>query len=98
MTARSLDTDGAISVTLSYDIYYHHYNGDDAKVEVFNGSSWVTVWADSNADVSAHHSWDITAYANPGLQVRFSYQNASYDWWFAVDNVEVIAETPASCP
>jgi hypothetical protein len=94
-----LDAGGATGLTLEYDLYYRHYSGDDATVQVWNGSSWVTIWADTNTTVQAHHSWDVTAYANADFKVKFSYQNASYDWWFAVDNVTVIAEMPGvTCP
>ena len=45
-----LSITGIASVTLEYDIYYNHSGGDDATVEVWNGSSWVVLWADSNVD------------------------------------------------
>ncbi len=98
LTSKVLDAGGAISLTLDYDIYYRHYTGDDSTVEVYDGASWVTIWSDSDANEQEHRSWNLTAYANSDFQVRFSYQNASYDWWFAVDNVVVTAELPVSCP
>jgi hypothetical protein len=98
LTSVGMNADGATSLTLDYDMYYRHYNGDDAKVQVWNGSSWVTIWSDTNSTLQTHHSWDVTAYANADFKVRFSYQNAAWDWWFAVDNVVVTAEMPASCP
>ena len=58
----------------------------------------LTAGSDSNATVQAHHSWDVTAYANQYFTVRFSYQNAAWDWWFAVDNVAVTASGAGGCP
>ena len=98
LTSKALNAAGATSLTLEYDVYYRHYNGDDAKVQVWNGSSWVTVWSDTNATLQAHQTINVTSYANANFKVRFSYQNAAYDWWFAVDNVKVTAVMPASCP
>lgn len=87
------------AVTLDYDIYYNYYNGDDATVQVYDGSGWVTVWTDGNADINTHHTWDVSAQAlgNADFRVRFSYQNASYDYWYAVDNVQVTYAAPAGC-
>ena len=58
----------------------------------------MTVWSDSNATVQSHHSINVSAYANANFKVRFSYQNAAWDWWMAVDNVKVTAQMPVSCP
>lgn len=98
LTSKALDAGGATSLTLEYDLYYRHYNGDNTSVQVWNGSQWVTIWTDPNATVQTHHSWDVTAYANSDFKVRFRYQDAAWDWWFAVDNVVVTAEMGAPCP
>jgi agmatine/peptidylarginine deiminase len=78
-----------VSVTLEYDLYYRYYNGDDATVEVYDGADWQVIWTAPGSSVEAHHTWDVTEHAvgNPEFQVRFNYQNAAYDYWFAVDNV-----------
>ncbi len=52
-----------LTVALEYDLYYNHYDGDDATVQVFDGTSWVTVWADTNADLNAHQTLDVSAHA-----------------------------------
>ncbi len=101
LTSPAIDTSNAAwtSVTLEYDIYYNYYNGDDATVQVFNGTSWVTVWKAGIEDINTHHTWDVSAQAlgNAGFRVRFSYQNASYDYWYAVDNVKVSYTSPGGC-
>lgn len=98
LTSDVMNAAGFTSLTLEFDMYYRYYNGDDTTVQVFDGSSWVTVWADSNANDSSHKTIDVSAYANADFQVRFSYQNAAWDWWFAVDNVQVYGEGGAVCP
>jgi hypothetical protein len=88
-----------INVTLEYDLWYNHDGDETAKVEVFDGSSWITVWEDANLDVNAHQAIDVTAWAagNPNFQVRFDYQDATQDKWMAVDNVQVIALVDVQC-
>jgi hypothetical protein len=88
-----------VSVTLEYDLYYRDYNGDDTTVEVHDGTDWQVVWSDPGSSVQAHHAWDVTAYAigNPDFRVRFNYQNAAYDYWFAVDNVNLTATIGTTC-
>jgi agmatine/peptidylarginine deiminase len=80
-----------ISVTLEYDLYYRYYNGDSATVEVYDGADWQVIWTAPGSSVQAHHSWDVTEHAagNPDFRVRFNYQDAAYDYWFAVDNVSI---------
>jgi agmatine/peptidylarginine deiminase len=101
LTSPAIDcaTSGALSVTLEYDLYYHYLNGDDTTVEVWDGAGWQTVWTAPASTVQTHHVLDVTPYAvgNPGFQVRFSYQNAAYDYWFAVDNVLVTGGIGGSC-
>lgn len=98
LTSKVLNAAGVTGLTLEFDYYYRYYNGDDAKVQVWNGSSWVTVWADSNATASGHQTINVSSYANANFRVRFSYQNAAWDWWFGVDNVQVYGQGSASCP
>ncbi len=105
-TSTSLDTPamdlsmpGVQSVMLEYDAYYRQKNGDDASVKVWDGTSWRVIWVDPNADVNQHFSFDVTTYAagNPAFRVRFDYQNASNDRFFAVDDVVVTADVWNSC-
>jgi len=88
-----------VSVTLEYDLWYNHNGGETAKVEVFDGASWVQVWQDANGDINSHQVIDVTAYAagNSAFQVRFDYQDATQDKWFSVDNVQVIALIDVQC-
>jgi hypothetical protein len=90
---------GVVAVTLQYDVYYRYRTGDDATIEAFDGSSWQTVWTAPTGTAQGRHLRDVSAYAvgNPAFRVRFSYQNAAYDYWFAVDNVVVTADVGGAC-
>lgn len=90
---------GVQSVTLEVDLYYNHLSGDDATIEVWDGAAWRVVWNDPDADVNERLTLDVSAEAdgNPAFQVRFSYQNANDQRWYAVDNVKVVALVDNPC-
>lgn len=96
LTSPIIDASGlAGSLILEFDQYYRQ-SGDDADVEVFDGTNWVTVLAQSSTagawSSPDHQRIDLTSYANANLQVRFHYYNAYYGWYWAVDNFSVQEE------
>jgi hypothetical protein len=94
---------GLVNATLEYDLWFNF--GPDGQwiesgtVEVFDGSSWSTVWEDSEADFDGHGSIDVTAAAmgNSSFQVRFDYQDANNDSWMSVDNVVLTTLAEVQC-
>ncbi|MGB0806229.1 MAG: hypothetical protein ACPGRC_06020 [Salibacteraceae bacterium] len=101
LTSPAFDASGYTTVTLEYDYQYRDYNGPEScKVQVYNGSSWVTVTTytlgDENYSDVDHVTVDITSdIANAtNAKVRFFYRG-EYDWWFALDNVKITGEIPA---
>jgi hypothetical protein len=83
------------TVTLEFDAYYNSIQDDEyADVDVFDGSTWQNVIHWTDTDIDAHQSIDVTSLAlgNPDFRVRFSYQDATWDWWFAIDNVVIDVE------
>lgn len=90
---------GLIGVTLEYDIDYNHNGGEDATVEVWDGSQWVVLWADTNTDLDAHHVFDVASYAvgNPDFKIRFNYQGGNADRWLSIDDVEIKTEAVVVC-
>ncbi len=89
----------AQNLLLEFDQYFRFYSsgGDEkADVDVWDGSAWqnvLTMTSQTHGSWTApdHQNIDITAYANAGLQVRFRYYDADYDWFWAVDNVTITA-------
>ncbi|WP_417609418.1 PKD domain-containing protein [Owenweeksia hongkongensis] len=82
------------SLVLEFDQFFEVWTSEDADVEVWDGTQWVTVLAQSGSSVGSfanpnHQSIDITAYANDSLQVRFHYYDANYEYYWAVDNVSI---------
>ncbi|HQP38342.1 MAG TPA: MXAN_6577-like cysteine-rich protein, partial [Polyangiaceae bacterium] len=71
-------------------------------VEVWNGSTWVTIWSTGSAPGVADEAWqkvthDITAYRNASLRVRFGFNIGSSGVWdvssWNLDDIR-IASTP----
>jgi hypothetical protein len=95
MTSPVIDASLASSLNIRFDQYYRHLGtAAFGKVEVYNGTDWVTVL---NQTASAG-SWtaistpiiDVTAHANANFQVRFVYNDGnSWAWYWAVDNLYV---------
>ena len=94
LTSPVVDASNAGALYLSFDQYFNEYSSDAdyAKVQVFDGSDWVTI-LNQTTDIGSwsvpnHQVLDVTAYANPAFQVRFEYYG---DWAFywALDNVQI---------
>ncbi len=83
------------SVVLEFDQYYRHLGtGSFGRVEVFNGTAWITVLEQT----ATAGSWtapdkriiDLTAHKNAQFQVRFRYfDNSVWAWYWAIDNIKI---------
>jgi hypothetical protein len=89
------------TVTLDFDYQYRDYDsGESCKVQVYNGATWTTLLTynlgDENYSGASHVSIDITSATggSTNAKVRFLYVG-TYDWWFALDNVEITGIEPA---
>ncbi|MFK7774811.1 MAG: hypothetical protein AB8F94_21910 [Saprospiraceae bacterium] len=84
------------SLTLTFDHYFRAGYGGAYSVEVYNGSSWVSVLSGSASSTanSASESIDILVPAAgvTNAQVRFRW-TGDYSWYWAIDNVRIEGET-----
>ncbi|MCB9169886.1 MAG: lamin tail domain-containing protein [Flavobacteriales bacterium] len=82
------------SYILDFDQSYRVCCGSTADVEVWNGTTWNNVLAQSSTIVgyptADHQTIDITAAAGGSstAQVRFTY-HGDWDYWWALDNISV---------
>jgi hypothetical protein len=89
------------SITLSFDNVFARYPSlgfEKIGVQVWDGNQWVSVWShiEYNGDLGRFYqpyrkTIDISAYANDSLKVRFSFTDADYGYYWALDNVEIRA-------
>jgi hypothetical protein len=88
-----------ISVTLEADVRYDTWDGDDATIEVWDGSEWIVLWTDPDDAFNQHVSYDVSAYAlgNSDFRVKFDYQNANADRFFSTDDVDLVTEVYSEC-
>ncbi len=88
------------TVTLEYDLNYNDYTDEESlDVQAWDGAAWQTVAHFAGADVDAPQSHDVSSHAlgTADFRLRFSYQNASYSYWAAVDDVRVVVPVTPVC-
>ena len=95
---------GYTNATFSFFHYYKPWINGSATVQLFDGSSWVTLqtWGSTPATVEqgtptgfVNVSYNLNAYIGvPNLQIRFVY-TASWGYVWAIDNVVVSGSAPS---
>lgn len=95
---------GYTNATFSFFHYYKPWINGSATVQLFNGSSWVTLqtWGSTPGTVEqgtptgfVNVSYNLNAYIGvPNLQIRFVY-TASWGYVWAIDNVVVSGSAPS---
>jgi len=68
---------------------------EQADVDIsIDGETWTNLANYSGASDGypggAHKSIDLGAYGGQTVQIRFHYYDSNWDWWWQVDNVDVI--------
>lgn len=104
LVSPAVDITGLPLVMLEFDYNVQEYGpaiGDGLTVDVWDGSAWVNVL--SVIDINDCGAWtcgppypraeiDVTAYANPGFQVRFTYDDGDdWSWYVGFDNFQVLS-------
>lgn len=93
LASPAINTTNYKTLTLDFYHYYRFNSGaETAKVQVStNGTSWTDVATytstQGSASSFAHPSITLNTYINnPTFYIRFKY-DATFDWWWAIDNV-----------
>jgi hypothetical protein len=91
-------TVGLDSLVLDFYHFYRHYSGGSAVVDLYDGTQWVNLKT-YTATVGSSSSFvyetiNLSAYAGlSNVKIRFKYQ-ASYGYYWAIDNVTITGYTP----
>ncbi len=99
----AVDTSGYATVTLQFSHDFNHFTGgqdEQGDVDVRSsatGGAWVNLVNFSGADASGMVTLDLTPYAAADLQIRFHYYQASFEWWWAVDDIYILGDNGVSC-
>ena len=95
-----VDVTGFDSVTLQFSHDFNSYSDEQADVDVRStatGGAWVTVANYTGVDTSGIVTLDLTAYAAADLQLRFHYYDASYEYWWAIDDIYLLGDNGFVC-
>src|SRR5688572_30517051 len=93
----------ALSLELDEQYYTQQATGSMRKIEASGdgGASWFTVEADSVSTgypIASHRIFPIDTLAgSTTIQIRFTYAG-TWDYWWAIDNVKVVATTDCIVP
>jgi hypothetical protein len=93
LITHSIDCLALEDVTLSFEHILDHYSDEVADVDVrVDGGSWQNV-ARYQSDTSGLVELDISSIADgqPNVQIRWYYYNADWEWYWGIDDVEIIA-------
>lgn len=97
------DTTGFTGVTLRFDHQFRRLDGEmDEKADVEARSSatsgaWTPVLAYQGADSSGEQTADLTTVSATDLEIRFRYYDAEWEWWWALDDVEILGDNGRVC-
>ncbi|HEV7379916.1 MAG TPA: M4 family metallopeptidase [Dyadobacter sp.] len=98
------NTAGMSNIQLSFQEYFYVWASgfaEQAMVDVWDGNAWRTILKQTQ-QTGTSGSWvapvkrtlQIPAeYGNAGMKLRFRYI-ANYDYWWAIDNVKLSADSP----
>jgi len=97
LITRQVDCSTYDKVELRFNHEYRWWSGggnEQADVDVRSaatGGAWVNVANYSGQDASGNEEIDISdlAAGQPDVEIRFHYHDAWYDYWWAVDDVQI---------
>ncbi|MEM9554178.1 MAG: trypsin-like peptidase domain-containing protein [Acidobacteriota bacterium] len=101
MLTTTYDLSGYLSAFVQFEHNFRYWSGggaEKADVDVRSsatGGSWVNLERYEGATTSGQVTLDLTPYIAADVQLRFHYYDATYDYWWAIDDLYVIGvETP----
>ena len=94
--------ESTVMLSFSQNFFSYQGNRDEiADVDVYVGGEWYNVLRQTeNQTGQSHPLLDISELAahQPYVRVRFHYYNASAEWWWQIDNVQIGSHECALVP
>ena len=103
----TVDASASDSLSLEFDYVFRQYASfydDYLQVDVYDGSSWNTIFSIGGSADTENQSWtsqsyDVTAYKNTSFQVRFRFgDDGSWAYWAGIDNVKLTSVAATTEP
>ena len=98
LITHSIDCSNLEDVTLKFKHYFRYYNDyyydEVADVDVrLDGQAWQNVARYQDSDAYGQVELDLSSIAdgNPNVHIRWHYYNANWDWYWGIDDVQIIA-------
>ncbi len=85
---------GYEDIIIEFDHYFNKYQQEIADVDFWTGTEWINIgrWQGDNTGSwtsPSHFSYTIINDGYTDVKLRFHYYEANYDWYWAIDNLEI---------
>ena len=98
-----IDTTAYTNLALRFQHHFRWLDGEmdeKADVEVRSGATtgtWTPVLQYQGADAAGAAEADLTTFGAADLEIRFRYYDAEWEWWWAVDDIELLGDNGRVC-
>jgi hypothetical protein len=96
LITHSIDCSDLMDVTLKFKHYFYRYENEVADVDIrVGGGDWQNKVRYQGTSASGQVELDLSSIADgePDVQIRWHYYNANYEWYWGIDDVQLIATT-----
>ena len=99
LITHSIDCSNLLDVVLKFKhdfVYYSLSNDEVADVDIrVNGGTWQNILRYQGASAEGQVELDLSSIADgdPNVQIRWHYYNANWEWYWGIDDVQLIAVT-----
>ena len=98
LITQSIDCTGLVNVKLRFKHDFHHWSDELCDVDVrVNGGVWQNAARYQGADYQGLVELALSGFGadgDPNVQIRWHYYNAQYEYYWGIDDVQIIATVP----
>jgi hypothetical protein len=95
LITHSINCTGLTNVKLRFKHYFRHWRTEIGDVDIrVNGGQWQNAARYQGADYSGLVELALSGFqadGDPNVQIRWHYYNANYDYYWGIDDVQIIA-------
>ena len=102
LITQNIDCTNLTGVTLRFKHDFEYYAVEVGDVDIrVNGGEWQNLARYQVANYAGLVELDLSGFGADGaagVQIRWHYYNANYDWYWGVDDVQIIATSVVEAP